>query len=53
MKKYLLILILIVGNLSAAYMKVTLKNNTYDIYSSCSTHIDFTSPLRFDSVKPP
>ena len=36
MKKYILILIFIVESLSAAYMKVTLKNNTYDIYSSCS-----------------
>jgi len=36
MKKYILILMFIVESLSAAHMKVTLKNNTFDIYSSCS-----------------
>ena len=35
-KLFILIFILSVGNLSAAYMKITLKNNTFDIYSDCS-----------------
>lgn len=39
MKKYILILIFIVENLSATYMKVALKDNTYDIYSSCSSTV--------------
>ena len=36
MMKFILIFILLVGSLSAEYMKVTLKNNTFDIYNDCS-----------------
>mgnify|MGYP006995638102 CR=1 FL=1 len=35
-KIFILVFIIVVGNLSAEYMKVTLKNNTYEIYSDCS-----------------